>query len=338
MQNKGLFLILTYQCNLKCKYCYEQVRDKDNIINIHDNLARVINIIRLRDDINHITVIGGEAFLYKAEVLYLLDSINDLNKNGRGISINFITNGTIYIDLNKYKDFIHLQISIDGWKNIQNKYRPFKNESESYDIVIKNIKLFFNDGIEMVLHSVVSDYKEWKKTLDKLINDVPSIIPIEVKYVYGKEANIFQSLSNIINSCKMFILAHKHGIQHKRSESTKVCGAGIRHLTVDLNTAKLYYCQECVFYQDKSGYEVGELMPNIFVDPDKFNKIYPHTNIENYRIHFFNKSISDKIFNHINIDICPFRNKEITGKWNLVPAREIIFSALNTILKKSFPQ
>lgn len=336
MQNKGLFLILTYQCNLKCSYCYERIRLVDNKDIIHSNLTKVINILKSRDDINSITIIGGEALLYKDEILYFLDNIKVINDaGGIFITVNFITNGTIYIDMTQYKDFVHMQISFDGWKDVQNISRPFKNGGETYDIVLSNIKKYFIDDIDIVIHSVIVSYFKWKKSFNNFINDLPSSIPIEIKYVYGKEKNIFRSWINIINTCLAMLFASKHNVSHKQSSASNVCSAGIRHLSIDLNTAKLYYCQECIFYNetDKNVYELGSLTPDIHIDQYKLDKIFSYTDMNNYIIHYLSKRISQIIFKHLVFDICPFRNIEITDRWNIVPFRFVIFALLQTMIK-----
>ena len=76
------------------------------------------------------------------------------------VAFGFMTNGTCssqeYIDFIKACDVNPLWISIDGPKDVHNANRKYNTGNGSYDDVIKNVKIFRKNGIELIATAVVT--------------------------------------------------------------------------------------------------------------------------------------------------------------------------------------
>ena len=135
------FLVVpSYACNLHCIYCYEQtymIKGTTNIDPIKmvdiqfDRIDKIMEIYenrygRTNDDIR-ITIMGGEPLLRcnLKTIKYIF-----MKTKERNYTIDIVSNGVDlnhYIDLfNEYKDILdHIQITVDGIKEIHDKRRIF---------------------------------------------------------------------------------------------------------------------------------------------------------------------------------------------------------------------
>lgn len=124
------FLVVpTYNCNLRCTYCYERTYKIDNIK--EENLLQIVDkqfdiidsIVEKYKDNNfrhynsrdiRITIMGGEPLLKvnKHIIEYIFNKVKE-----RGYSIDIITNGVdldSFIDLLSQECLDHIQITLDG--------------------------------------------------------------------------------------------------------------------------------------------------------------------------------------------------------------------------------
>lgn len=154
----SLVLKVTHECNLECSYCdyihsLPKVDVKSNLsINDLENI-----LIKTAQSYKDISLIfhGGEPLIlpisYYENVIRIQ---HDITRNYNVIFSNSIqTNGTLLsqsiIDFLKSNN-IHIGISLDGPKNIHDKNRPFiKSNQSSFDIIIKNINILKNNGINV---------------------------------------------------------------------------------------------------------------------------------------------------------------------------------------------
>lgn len=167
MRNMTIIFRMTSGCNLNCTYCY----DKENhIITKKENeifKAKIPNIIKYIEKIwedkngrSEIIFHGGEPLIINKENYEeLINKIKDIYPNVRfSIQTNGILLNEQYIKLFK-KHNVHIGISLDGYDEITNKYRVYKNQKNSFNDVKKNIILLNkNDikyGIIMTLNSSV---------------------------------------------------------------------------------------------------------------------------------------------------------------------------------------
>lgn len=181
------FLVIpTYNCNLRCTYCYERTYEikKDNeerTIKIIDEQYKRINEIvkeykKVNKDIDNrlirITIMGGEPLLKpnKNIVKHIIDTAKE-----NGYTIDAVTNG---VDLDEFVDLLddncvdHIQVTLDGSRNIHDKRRIFANGKGSFNIIIKNIELALKRNIKIYLRVNVDNEN---------INDLPELARILIE-------------------------------------------------------------------------------------------------------------------------------------------------------------
>ena len=150
-----MVLNVTNQCNLSCEYCYEYGEDK--IVDtengkqpkfMSEQTARDSVDFMLKESgtnpIAHVTFFGGETLLnfpvLQTTIAYARQRAAEL---GKQVDFSLTTNGTLlkpevieFLADNR----VGVTISIDGPKEVQDKFRVFHNGSGSYDVVAPKIK------------------------------------------------------------------------------------------------------------------------------------------------------------------------------------------------------
>lgn len=142
----AITLIMTTDCNLRCKYCFTQnygykpeYVDQKVFIDFINELQEIKNGGSIEN-----TFFGGEPFLN-------LDQMNEIQEyyqkknfvhSDTRILFSAVTNGTIIND--KIVDFINkylynIQFSIDGSIKTQDKYRVTQNNRGSYYLILNQI-------------------------------------------------------------------------------------------------------------------------------------------------------------------------------------------------------
>lgn len=126
-------LELTYNCNLKCPFCY--IKGPRNIEEL--SVDEWINIIRQIPPFTLISMVAGEVLLKKGfEQIYA-----EASKNFRKVSL--ITNGLLLsediINLFIQHKLLLLSVSLDGYGK---KHDEIRNHPGLFDKVIDNISLF----------------------------------------------------------------------------------------------------------------------------------------------------------------------------------------------------
>jgi len=144
---------VTNQCNLACTYCYEYGEDK--IVDTSNGkqskfmaestaLESVDFLLRESGRVAHLTFFGGETLLnfpvLKSTIAYARRRAAELDKE---IDFSLTTNATLlrpeiieFLAENR----VGVTISIDGPRNLQDKFRVFHNGAGSYDVAAPKIK------------------------------------------------------------------------------------------------------------------------------------------------------------------------------------------------------
>jgi AdoMet-dependent heme synthase len=137
-------LILTQQCNLRCKHCiFNCSPEKRNRL----SKEKIFDIIDQLADMKVFTIglNGGEPLLLKDEIYDIINYIK--NKN-----LNFLltTNGTLLNDkmikFLKEKDILCIRISLDSIS--EEVHNEFRGTDFAYHQAIENIKKCVKEGIE----------------------------------------------------------------------------------------------------------------------------------------------------------------------------------------------
>src|SRR6266516_4545350 len=150
-----MVLNVTNQCNLSCEYCYEYGEDK--IVDtengkqpkfMSEQTARESVDFMLKESgdnkVAHVTFFGGETLLnfpvLQKTIAYARQRGEEL---GKQVDFSLTTNGTLLKpDIIEFlaEHHVGVTISIDGPKEVQDKFRVFHNGTGSYDVVAPKIK------------------------------------------------------------------------------------------------------------------------------------------------------------------------------------------------------
>jgi uncharacterized protein len=148
-----MVLNVTNQCNLACTYCYEYGEDK--IVDTeHGRQSKFMSESTARDSVEfllkesgrvaHLTFFGGETLLnfpvLKSTIAYARRRAADL---GKDIDFSLTTNATLLRpDIIEFlaENRVGVTISIDGPKDLQDKFRVFHGGAGSYEVVAPKIK------------------------------------------------------------------------------------------------------------------------------------------------------------------------------------------------------
>jgi uncharacterized protein len=150
-----MVLNVTNQCNLSCTYCYEYGEDK--IVDtengrqpkfMSEDTARQSVEFMLRESgaskVAHITFFGGETLLnfpvLKKTIAYARQRGAEL---GKQVDFSLTTNATLLKpEIIEFlaDERVGVTISIDGPREVQDKFRVFNNGTGSYDVVAPKIK------------------------------------------------------------------------------------------------------------------------------------------------------------------------------------------------------
>src|SRR5262249_43307651 len=148
-----MVLNVTNQCNLACTYCYEYGEDKivdtehgqqSKFMSEDTARASVDFLLAESSRVAHLTFFGGETLLnlpvLKSTIAYARSRAAEL---GKDIDFSLTTNATLLrpeiIDF-LAENQIGVTISIDGPRELQNRFRVFHNGAGSYDVVAPKIK------------------------------------------------------------------------------------------------------------------------------------------------------------------------------------------------------
>ena len=157
--NKAVCRNITFQvtddCCLKCTYCYQghkghKMMTKETAKKIVDLLFKLYDENKEDSVINHHTYgiildfIGGEPFMNVPVIEYTMEYfLNECFKRDHiwltNSRASISTNGLLYFEpdtqafLKKYKDFISMNITIDGPKEVHDLCRVDHNGNGSYD-------------------------------------------------------------------------------------------------------------------------------------------------------------------------------------------------------------
>jgi uncharacterized protein len=148
-----MVLNVTNQCNLACTYCYEYGEDKI-VDTAHGKQAKFMAeetarqsvefLLRESGRIAHLTFFGGETLLnfpvLRSTIAYARRRAAEA---GKEIDFSLTTNATLLRpDIIEFlaENRVGVTISIDGPRELQDKFRVFHTGSGSYDVVAPKIK------------------------------------------------------------------------------------------------------------------------------------------------------------------------------------------------------
>lgn len=141
-----LTFIMTYACNFKCIYCYQQEKyggfSPETIISIKKFIEK-----RTKKRFNKVYInwFGGEPLLEEKAIIELSDfvvklgRVNQFTYLGRITTNGYLLTEKLFRRLLDSHIFFYL-ITIDGIKKYHDKQRPLQNGEGTYDIIMQNLR------------------------------------------------------------------------------------------------------------------------------------------------------------------------------------------------------
>lgn len=173
---------VTDSCNLKCKYCSELIRNRENLYISAEAVEAYLKYMTQKAveynklDINYF---GGEPMLNMPVIEYVTDVMSKFDN----VDFNIITNGTLIENntafFDKYRDRFNIQISYDGNPNHDAK------RNNSSEIVKRNIICAKEHKYNINVHSVIcpEDFKHFYEAyLDISTLDVNDSVGFVVEF------------------------------------------------------------------------------------------------------------------------------------------------------------
>ncbi len=173
-------VLTNLNCNLNCTYCYEH---KDNVVNNLDRIKTYLYIKfkLLTPEQDHVTIdlIGGESLLYPDLCDEICAYAFELAKKFKKC-IWFVTssNGTTLKNpkvrefILKYRDRFSIGLSVDGTKELHDKYRVYRDGRGSYDDAIEYLPWVFDvlgkENVDCKATFTLESFKQYY--VDSMIN------------------------------------------------------------------------------------------------------------------------------------------------------------------------
>ena len=220
--NLALNINLTPTCNLKCTYCFAQggnygKLEKPMRSDIIGDIAFLIKNYQTNSRKVRFEFFGGEPLLNFQVIQEILDFSRELGKTDQVDFIHRISTNLTHlepemIDVMGDNNFI-ISISIDGPKAVQDLFRPYKNNSGSFDTIMENIKAIREKYDHLILIARMTIAQKESPLLENIKDligtnyfDYVSIYPASIKneqdrtakYQYYFDADIQRQIKEVI--------------------------------------------------------------------------------------------------------------------------------------------
>lgn len=194
---------LTYNCNMKCSYCYQN-DVKRNLILSKENeeeLYRFLIAIKNANDLIKIdvTFIGGEPVMFSDMMLRMRGKIDEIF-NEIEVEYFLITNGTlltknIALEIGKCK-WNNIQVTVDGSREIHDKFRMYMNNKGTFDDIVANIIVCQELLLPVVINCNISKYTyKYVEDLLRYLKLHNIQVPVYFSYVFECEGDASKSNS-----------------------------------------------------------------------------------------------------------------------------------------------
>lgn len=283
----SITLDITNDCNFNCIYCFEKDKNKKYMkpeVAV-DAMRLAYNDLSSSNRRFQVNFFGGEPLLNWECIKAVID---DNNKHHRLVDYGMTTNlSFLPKDFIKYVDDnnIGLLVSIDGVKHVHDK-----NRSNSWNQVVKNLKILITNGLKVFIEARMTilpeDAKYMYEGVDYLVNTLglDSICPMPVTDVEWTKEQLNDYKENYIELVDMYIdklneegskrnIAIKNiddfmrQVMEPEVSDDLLCPIGLnKWCTIDYN-GDIYPCHQLPTSKDeiKSVQKIG----NIYTDVDE---------------------------------------------------------------------
>jgi len=270
---KTLVLNVTDECNLGCLYCYHEKEDRaggeKRAMTPAVAEKAVDFLLEHSGPLEKVTLVffGGEPFLNFG----LISSVTEYARAksvavGKEVDFAVTTNGTLLNDEAVRfvcENDLSVTVSIDGYEEIQDRYRPFRNGAPSYRAILPNVKRLLEASRRkpvVARVTVVKDAEEAPRAVDHLLDvgfSEVGLAPVTTRRISYQldDAGMTRLLGQFKALSERFFTTAMEGgffgfsnlidllvVLHEGEVKNYPCGAGLDLFSVDPEGG-LYLCQ-----------------------------------------------------------------------------------------------
>lgn len=179
----NIHIFPTYDCNLNCRYCYSDAGhvksrslSKSQIYSFIKNAAKTAYLKKIATNMDEVDMeihfAGGGEPTHDWDLLIYSINVSNMFADKYGYKVNYgiVTNGFVN-DIEKLEflseNFKYIQISFDGYPDIQDSQRPAVSGTPSSYIVENAINFFLKRGNVVGIRSTITK---------KSVNNLPDIV------------------------------------------------------------------------------------------------------------------------------------------------------------------
>lgn len=201
LRRKQHGLVLTYDCNMRCTYCFEQdlqSRDQPSKtfpVITKEMLGKIFEIITSQDARNNperrypITLFGGEPLMVRN---YDLVEEIVVRAAGLGYPISIITNGYDLLHfiplLKRFPGKIDLHVTLDGPPEIHDRQRPALNGEPTFDQISKGLEAALAEKMPVYIRCNVDSHT---------VNQLPQFAKLVQEKGWDQNPLVHFTLANI---------------------------------------------------------------------------------------------------------------------------------------------
>lgn len=264
---------ITSSCNLRCKYCFnnKSTSIKIGIDKVKEFIDYIVNIKPNAEKFFVDLAGSGEPLLYINDIIEIAKYCQTIsNRIGKEVTPMLSTNGLLLSKKNiclLQNNGVLFGISLDGYKELHDKYRVDINENPTYDIIKNNIlKIKFDDYVGGAMTIVDSDTDIFKTyiEMDKLFKTI-SIRPGRMSYKGFNFEYINNGYSDFVDYLINQVLMKKYDLLYKvingddllgktilkvisNSKLTRRCDAGIARFSLGVD-GNIYPCTPASYHK-----------------------------------------------------------------------------------------
>lgn len=343
-------LIVTTDCNLNCKYCYVEKRDKHLYMQPDFAVRALKEVINPSVNKFYITFFGGEPTL---NMLVLRASIDYVESLGNEAKYHIVTNGVISDEVLNFliDNRFNFTVSMDGQHGINDVQRPIKNGKGSSEFVESTIKKLVKKRAHFQVRMTVTKFNVYQ-----MADAMEYWASLGVKFVHFEMVSIGKQ-----NVDKEFSVPAKEiyleNVKRALDKAEKLGVYVINSAYMNLLTPSYYFCTidggERFLFTPDGGVSACYKVQNLNNDFQDF--IVGRYNGE--RDKFEIDTLKLKKFRNINVDTfeecqncfakyicgsgCPYRNFTQTGSFKKVDIqmcnikKELIHDAIIRMYKNA---
>ena len=262
---------ITNKCNFHCSYCfengnrdtYQNKMDETKFKNLFLQLKEYVNTC-LDTGIKNVKIVwyGGEPSLEFERIIEINKYFSDYSKKRNFTYSNIIITNGFSISKNflsqlKKQNIQYIQITLDGLKDYHNARRNIDNKTDSFSIILKNIKKLIESKTEVVIRINID--KNNSLNILKLIDFLYEYFDHDSigKYLFIALGRVFGSLSSYTHEeyadiySNIFKKANKLGFIKEFIDCgvvTAFCTAETNNLNVIMDyDGNIYKCWNDIF-------------------------------------------------------------------------------------------